>query len=475
MFDAILTLVQDEIRRLWCHRWLGLACGLAILVVGTLYILSLAHTYDAWAQVYVDKQTPVSEATRSVSLGDGFSTQVVEKTLLNDQNLERLIRETNPAAAQMTRAQMAKAVERLRSQIRISSDADGFVEFHYIDTDPVRGAQMAKRLMDEFIATNVSRNRSELVKAEAFLDNQIAGYKTLLADAQARIDTVRRSHAGLPAVPLTGNSSFASTALADSPGAIADSDTEEVVVSSRARTGGRAQSAKAAAAAERVATLEAKLDQLKSLYTDEYPDVISTRRQLDDAIAAQRVEANLRPSITADAAAPGVPVRRVIRRPRVVPVLPPGAAAEWSDAVRNADVLKANYQQLIARREATRMSLAVFGSDTSGRFQVTRAPTVPTIPVGPHRRLYFGVVVVASVIGGLAAAYLRAALRGIMVSPRELELACQLPVIGTVSWEPAWSTVRRRGRLAGFGRDVPRLPRPRVLARLRGRKLVGEL
>jgi uncharacterized protein involved in exopolysaccharide biosynthesis len=466
MIGAFLTLIQDEARRIWCHRWLGLLCGAVILAAGTFYVLTMGRPYDAWAQIYVDKQTPVTEAARAVSLGgEGFSTQVVERTLLNDQNLEKLVRETNPKAAQMSRAEMAKAVTRLRDQIRVTSDGDGFVEFHYVDTNPVRAAHMAKRLMDQFIASNVERSRNELAKAETFLDDQIAAYKVLLADSQSRLDELRRAHAGLAALPLSASAAVGPAAFAD--------DTEEVVVSAPG-TAARATSAKAAAAAERVASLQAKLDQLKSLYTDEYPDVVSTKRQLADAVAAQQLVASERPSASQVSASAG-PVRRVIRRPRAAPVLPPGVAAEWADAQRNAEMLRTNYQQLIARREATRMSLAVFGSDTSGKFQVTRAPVVPTVPTGPRRRLYFAGVLVAATVGGLAAAYLRGAIRGILVSPRELELACQLPVIGTVSWEPAWSTVRRRRGLDRLRQGASWPPRPRALAWLRSRRVVGDI
>jgi hypothetical protein len=98
---------------------------------------------------------------------------------------------------------------------------------------------------------------------------------------------------------------------------------------------------------------------------------------------------------------------------------------------------------------------------------VTRAPAVPIVPEGPRRLVFLAGVLVASAAGGLAAAYLRGAIRGIMVSPRELELACQLPVIGTVSWEPAWSTHHRRRRA------LPKPPRRPALPWMSGRKSVG--
>jgi len=121
------------------------------------------------------------------------------------------------------------------------------------------------------------------------------------------------------------------------------------------------------------------------------------------------------------------------------------------------------------------MSLAVLGSDSSGKFQVTRAPTVPIVPQGPRKLVFLVGVLVAAVAGGLGAAYLRGAIRGIMVSPRELEMACQLPVIGTVSWEPAWSTHHRRRRgLAQIRRVTPKPPRRPALGWLAGRKIVRE-
>jgi hypothetical protein len=133
-----------------------------------------------------------------------------------------------------------------------------------------------------------------------------------------------------------------------------------------------------------------------------------------------------------------------VRRRAAAPPISPAVAAEWADVQRSDEVLRINYQQLIARREAARMSQAVYGSDGSGKFQVTRTPIVPSVPIGPKRGLYLALAAVAAIGGGLGAAYLRGATKGILVSPRELELACQLPVVGTVSWEPAWATSARR-------------------------------
>ena len=180
-------------------------------------------------------------------------------------------------------------------------------------------------------------------------------------------------------------------------------------------------------------------------YTEKHPDVIATRRQIAEAQAARDEE-----RIAAASAPPVVRARpaRTVSAPRgprafaPPPSLAPDVAASWVDLQKADELVRANYQQLLAKRAATQMSQAVYQGDEAGKYQIVREPVVPVIPTGPNRPLYFLLAVVASIGAGLAAGYLRAATKGILVSRQELEDALQLPVIGTVSWEPAWHTAR---------------------------------
>jgi capsular polysaccharide biosynthesis protein len=108
------------------------------------------------------------------------------------------------------------------------------------------------------------------------------------------------------------------------------------------------------------------------------------------------------------------------------------------------------------------MSQAVYRDDEAGKYQIVRQPVVPVIPTGPNRRLYFGMAGLLSIGAGVAIGYVRAAMKGILVSRQELEETFQLPVIGTVSWEPAWHTSRPgRGWLARGASALFRRPRTR--------------
>jgi hypothetical protein len=99
--------------------------------------------------------------------------------------------------------------------------------------------------------------------------------------------------------------------------------------------------------------------------------------------------------------------------------------------------------------------------DSSKRFMIIRPPIVPPVSYMPPRSwLVMGAAVAALAIG-LVITFIRAGISGVLVSPRELEEEFDLPVAGTVSWEPAWQT----GRVSRVDpRFLPSFLRPRLAA-----------
>ena len=461
MISTLFVLIHDEARKIWCFRWLALFTALAIAVVGGVYVARLPNVDDAWGQVFVSKETPVAVATQGVSLaGDnGGTTYFVQKTLLNDKTLERVVRRLNPTMRNMSQPAVERAVATLRRRIVVAPDqGDGFFEFHYRDKDARRARDVVQLLLDDFLNRNLTRNEQQLRQAGKFLDDQVAAYETMLAQSQQKISAF---HSRNPRFVMT--SAAAGTGLLDlapPPSAAAASPdlaaARAAYDTALAQSGGRPAAAPPSVAAARVAELEARLAALRIQYTEQHPDVVATKRQLADAIAERNAELSAAPAAAAGPVVnPALEIarRRLLAAQRSVtphtlalPAAPPAVQSEWTELQRNDEVLRLNYQQLISRREAVRLSEAVYGAE-SGKYQITREPTVPTVPIGPKRALYLAIVAVAAIGGGLATAYARAAVQGIFVSPRELEQTFQLPVVGTVAWEPAWST--RRSLRAG--------------------------
>jgi len=430
----MFTILFDEMQRIWRYRWLVTAVAALLFAGAALYIMRLPKIYDSSAQIFVNKETPVSAAAHGVSLvGDNFgSAYVVQKTLLNDDHLKTIVIKRDPRAAAMSRADMAGAITALRAKIRIDPDqGDGFVQIHFQDTDPVRARDTVQFLLDQFISANIARNRRELARAGQFLDQQIVSYAAKSRAADKAVAAFRRAHpaiaraAGLDAGEAAGEVASAQAAYS-------------AALMAKGPTGARDDG--------QIAALRARIATLRTEYTDRYPDVVAAKRQLDALLAASAAAPDAQetrePSYISAARSALAAAQAKLHLARVGP--PPSPLdAEWADLKKKSAILRANYDEMLSRREAARMSEAVYADKNSGKYQVTSLPTVPPLPVGPNRRLYLLLAAALSLATGIAAAYLRGTINGIFVASHELEEAFGLPVAGTVSLEKAWQTNRK--------------------------------
>ena len=428
MVGAVLSLVYDELVRIWCYRWTAILTGAILFALGAAYVMRMPNVYDSWAQIYIAKQNPLTQAASNVSLvGNEYgSSYVVQKTILNDQNLRKVAEQLNPTLNRLTPAQQESQINALRNHIQIDQDqGDGFVEFHYKAAEPQRAFRVVQLLVNLFLEANDDRAQRDLNQADLFLDTQIAVYQRKLAESQQKLAEFHQRYG--QAAPAADSAEEAE-AMADVAAARATLNT------AMARDGA------AAPEQDQIVQLEAKIAALRLQYTDQYPDVIAAKQQLALLKQAQpQAKVGDSPAVvTARADLANAQAR--LRKARFRPELAPQIAGQEADLKRTDDVLRASYQELLSRREATKMSLAVYGANNKAKYQITNQPQIPAFPSGPNRPLYLMAVVFAAIAGGIGAAYLRGAITGVFVAPRELEEAFQLPVIGTISWEETWHT-----------------------------------
>lgn len=428
MVGTVLSLLYDELVRIWCYRWTAALTAAIIFVAGAAFVMRMPPVYDAWAQIYVNKQTPLAQAASGVSLtGDGYSsTYFVQKTLLNDQSLRKVAEQLNPTLSRLEPAEQEGAIASLRSKIEISPDqGDGFTEFHYKASDPLRAYHVVELLLNQFVAANVDRAQRDLGQADAFLDAQIAIYQRKMSESQQKLVEFHQRYGNVADTADTVEETSAAADVASARGAYEAALARDVVASPQQ---------------DQITALEARIAALRLQYTDQYPDVIAARQQLAQLKqAAPQAKVGESPAVVT-ARTQLAEAQARLRRSRFRPELPPQIAAQEADLKRTDDVLRASYQELLSRREAAKMSMAVYGANNPTKFQITNQPTVPAVPSGPNRPLLLTLAVLAAIGGGIGAAYVRGAVTGVFVAPRELEDAFQLPVIGTISWEETWHT-----------------------------------
>ncbi|OYW83907.1 MAG: chain-length determining protein, partial [Sphingobium sp. 32-64-5] len=111
----------------------------------------------------------------------------------------------------------------------------------------------------------------------------------------------------------------------------------------------------------------------------------------------------------------------------------PGLATEQERLSRDYDVLKNQYDKLLADREAVRLRGDVQNESTGMTFRVIDPPGVPGAPASPNRPLLLVGVLIAGVGAGVGAAFAMGQLRQTFPTAQKLAKAAGVPVIGSVT------------------------------------------
>ena len=111
----------------------------------------------------------------------------------------------------------------------------------------------------------------------------------------------------------------------------------------------------------------------------------------------------------------------------------PGIASEQEKLDRDYEVLKTQYDKLLADREEIRLRGEVKSETGSVQFRVINPPSVPTAPTAPNRPLLLLGVLIVGIGAGVGVAFAMGQLKGTFPTAARLERAIGLPVAGSIS------------------------------------------
>jgi polysaccharide chain length determinant protein (PEP-CTERM system associated) len=133
----------------------------------------------------------------------------------------------------------------------------------------------------------------------------------------------------------------------------------------------------------------------------------------------------------------------------------PELETQMAQLNRDYQVNKENYQQMVSRREAARLSGDLTNTTDMVKFRVVDPPTVPLRPSGPDRLRLASLVFLGALIAGIAFAMLLSQLRPTYLSQQGLRESTGLPILGSVSmnWTDHEKAKRKRSFYA-FGASI---------------------
>jgi hypothetical protein len=120
----------------------------------------------------------------------------------------------------------------------------------------------------------------------------------------------------------------------------------------------------------------------------------------------------------------------------------PGVLAQAQDLDRDYLVLKKNYQELVARREATEIAHAADTKTEKIQFRIVDPPQVPVLPAAPNRPMFVSVVLFFGIGAGFAVPMLLTQIDRSFATIGQLR-SLGIPILGSVS-RVTLGTARRR-------------------------------
>lgn len=473
----------------WRFRWKTMLVAWLVCLAGWAVVYIIPDQYESSTRVYIDTQSVLKPLLQGLAVETDVTTTagMITQALKSRANLEFVSNETDLHKRVDDEKGVEAQIVRLGEKITITEDHNKQNTYliTYQDPDPQTAQKVVDKLLSGFVERTLGVGRKDNAMAREFLDDQIAGYQARLEEAEQQLKEFKRENMGtLPDLGMQGVDYYDRLQVAVNELNAAQLKYREIrnrVAQLESQVGGEEptfmgignkETAETRALDSRIAALKKELDNLLLKFTEQHPDIVTVQQaiqdlevQKEDALnnsdgfyVSEQLEKNpvyqqlniALGKAGAEAAAlrarVGERQRRVNELRSLVDTVPE-VEAELKKLNRDYSVVKANYEALLERREAAKLSKDAEQSTDDIQFRIIDPPRVPLSPAGPPRMIFSSVVLVAGLGAGVVLAFVLAQIAPVFYSPRSVRSYYDLPLLGSVS-RVSTAGVKTRQRLA---------------------------
>lgn len=480
--EELVSQLQSLARGGWKYRWYAISIAWIIAIIGFAIVYKLPDNFQASARVFVDTQSMLKPLLAGMTNIPNVEQQVsiMSRTLLSKPNVERVMRMVDLDIKADTAKDRERLIEELMSKIKIAGTVQNDIyTLSYNDENPKLAKDVVQALLTIFVEGSFGDKKQDSTKAVVFIDSQIKIYEEkLIAAENALKDFKVKNIALLPRqgadsgsklIEANDSLSQARLDLAEAEQARESLRRQVLVTENTLRLNTPAQPAANPEIDARIQTLTKNLDALRLQFTEEHPDIISTKRLIAQLEAKKKDEAKVQvPDVDKVSASPVLQQLKIslsvaeahvasmrarvdeyagrASRLRALSIAAPEIETQLSQLNRDYQINKENYEKLVASREAAKLSGDLNTTTEMLTFKVVDPPAVPLIPAGPPRLKLFFLVFIVAVLAGLAGAILMSKIRPTFLSHVDLLEMTGLPILGTVSMKWTDSELKRKRR-----------------------------
>ena len=461
------------LRTIWKRKISIIITWIVLAVCAVAVVRSLPAVYLAETVVLIDSQK-IPEKFVSATVVDDLGERIasIRQTLLSGGELKKVIEEFGLYREERKKRFEEEILEMMRKDITITLDSampgstttkrPGAFRIGYQGSDPLLVMRVANRLTDLYVEQNLRTREGQALGTSEFLDTQLREAKKVLDEMEAAVSAYKLQHNGeLPQqeAALSGTLARLQTELEANRDAInrahqtkvileSSVNAMEATIAAQTRAWDQAQRSEEtvgssplpgqpakAPQAKTSEGLELELAHLRATYTENHPDVVRLRIELENVKRTER----LRQGANAAAAVNTQPTNGATLNRAPVPALRepaefgrtreqlagltaqikgadtelenrkaeqlrilhdldlyqrrmerlPVREQEMAQITRDYEMSKENYKSLLDKKMAAEMSLDMERRQQSERFVVLDRAQLPERPIKPKRPMLY--------------------------------------------------------------------------------------
>jgi len=491
--DDLTTQLVTHLKGVWKYRWAAITAAWVVVIVGSFIVYELPDEYQASARIYVDTRNILKPLMTGMTVSPDMDRQVsiMSRTLISRPNVKKVVDMVGLDSKTTGTKDYEGTVTGLMTNIKLDSAVGAnLFTISYINSDRKLAKDVVQSLLTIFVEGSLESDESSTA-ALGFIDEQIKGYEEKLNTQENDLKAFKQKNIGL--MPQQGVGYYAQLAIAAKD---LEKTELELREAERARDSIKQQitgdepilfmdisdgtdpsSIVNVELDARIAEQRQRLDTLSLNFTEQHPDIISTKRLIGQLEDRKIEEAKL---IKSDFYDPGKNYSPMLQqlnlalteseakvasmRARVEEYTArynslkalsnslPEVEAALAQLNRDYQVNKTNYRRLLERRESAKISSELGSATELMSFKIIDPPTVPETPAGPDRSSIYSLVFLAALAVGIGIAFILSQLRPAFHSQNALREVTGIPVLGSIPmiWTIQEKSYRKR-RFFVFG------------------------